>query len=75
VLNHLTPEEARLRRLRAGLRLIDIAVAAPCAPATVRAYEFGAPVRPPILTRLQAAYDRICDTETSTTTIAGEVQR
>lgn len=74
-MNQLTPREARFRRLGAGLRLIDIAVAAPCAPATVRAYEFGAPVRAAILTRLQAAYDRVCGAETSTAAIAGEVQR
>lgn len=71
----LTPAEARRRRLRAGLRLIDIAVAAACAPATARAYEFGAPVRAPILARLEATYERLCATETGTATIAREVQR
>ena len=66
-MNHPTPD-ARLRRLQAGLRLIDIALEADCAPATVRAYEFGAPVRTSILMRLQAAYDRVCAKTPATTT-------
>jgi hypothetical protein len=55
----LTPAEARARRLRAGRKLIDVAVLARCAPATVRAYEFGAPVRPEIQQRLMAAYEQL----------------
>lgn len=55
-----SPETQRLRRLKAGGRLIDIAIAANCAPATVRSYEFGAPCRPAIIARLQAAYELVC---------------
>ncbi len=60
-MNQITPEEARSRRLRAGVRLIDVAQAANCAPATARSFEFGAPVRAPILKRLHEAYSRLCD--------------
>lgn len=53
-----TPKRACVLRLKAALRRIDIVYAAQCAPATVRAYEFGAPVRAPVLERLQKACDR-----------------
>jgi hypothetical protein len=57
------------------LRLIDIALAASCAPATVRAYEFSAPVRPAIQARLEAAYDCLCAAQSTAATTAGEVQQ
>lgn len=59
-MTQLTPDKAKSRRINAGKRLIDIAITADCAPATVRAFEYGAPVRPAILARLRAAYDRVC---------------
>jgi len=65
-MNQLTPEKARALRIAAGVRLIDIAIAAGCAPATVRSYEFGAPVRAPILGRLREAYERMCATSATT---------
>lgn len=52
--------ENRGLRLKKDVRLIDIAFAADCAVSTVRAYEFGAPVRPKILVRLEEAYKRLC---------------
>jgi hypothetical protein len=61
-MSQLTHAEARARRLRAGRKLIDIAIAAKCAPATVRAYEFGAPVRAEIHERLVEAYEQLEDT-------------
>ncbi len=60
MLNQVTPQEARARRLRAGVRLSDVAYKAACAQATVRSFEFGAPVRPQILARLQDAYAALC---------------
>jgi hypothetical protein len=38
---------------------VDLALEADCAPATVRAFEFGAPVRSAIERRLQCAYSRL----------------
>ena len=68
-MNHLTHHEAREQRLRAGVRLSDVAYNAKCAQATVRSYEFGAPVRPLILARLHDAYALLCGaTSTSDTT-------
>jgi len=51
--------ELQARRAAANLRLIDIAIAAECAPATVRAYEAGMTVRPKIAARLRRYYDSI----------------
>jgi hypothetical protein len=56
------PETAHARRIAAGKRLIDIAIAADCSPATVRTWEFGATVRPDILARFPDAYDSVCGT-------------
>ncbi len=64
-MNHITPRNARRQRLDAGARLIDVAIAADCSPATVRAFEYGAPVRPAILKRLHAAYRRVCAGDTT----------
>lgn len=49
-------ESQRVRRIASGIRLIDVAVHARCSPATVRAWEFGVPVRPEIEQRLRATY-------------------
>ena len=59
-MKRLTFDDPRARRLAAHLRLIDVAYAARCAPATVRCFEFGAPVRPEIEARLWDAYGKLC---------------
>jgi len=53
--------DLRSRRAAAGLRLIDVAVGAGCAPQTVRCFEAGLPVRPQIAARLRAYYDALPD--------------
>lgn len=55
-MNQISPTQARTLRERAGKRLIDLAVAANVAPATVRSFELGGVCRPAIHDRLQAAY-------------------
>ncbi len=61
-MKQFTSDEAKTIRLRAGKRLIDVAFAAGCAPATVRSFELGATVRPQIAARLREAYGRLSET-------------
>lgn len=65
-MNRFSASEARDLRIRHGARLIDLAVAAGCAPATVRSFELGAVVRPAIYERLLAAYCRLQTLEPAT---------
>jgi hypothetical protein len=70
MLIHFDPSAARAQRLKLGLRLIDVAYLARVAPATVRAFEFGAPVRGSTLQRLVEAYASVFSRNASGATAA-----
>lgn len=59
-MSEITHEHAQAMRRAAGISLVQVAVVARCAAATVRAWEYGAPVRPDIEARLLEAYRILC---------------
>ncbi len=58
-MKRISHTQARALRERAGKRLIDLAMAANVAPATVRSFELGGICRPAIHDRLQTAYNEL----------------
>ena len=60
MLKQIDVTQIKRRRVAAGVRLIELAVAARCSPATVRCWEHGMTVRPEIAQRLETAHAELC---------------